>query len=413
MRKYLMLGTEEPDHPLDQGLTYKGIYTPEWANPLDNQKGYISDYPTIKLEAEEQFRTPRSLIMCRFMAYVLTKSHIFTLGNGISGDPKVSKGKLRDFVEGDNNLERIVDQPGIMGNFIDLKGKGILLAVYMSESFRKEQEKEARLQRTGFLLHSATGDIENFKVLGNLNPTGTTNIYKSGKRKVLLLPNRENLEYYVQEETNGLFNKEISVRLEEEIIEVRHLNGYTVCYDNNEGYVVEFKGKHKFFVRTQNTDHFDPKSKIYLLAQASSLGLIDYKDKIYALFGMEEGKISVFKLEVKGGYPCSEYVNTVKFISQEKEIKGEASPIKNIKIHEDYVSFTLRNLYLRIGINHLIGHKGDRIQPRQEFELSPQIDKSEEKIKMEKYLKSLKKIYNLDCIWGVTHRISTWDSGEL
>ncbi len=422
MKRYVMLGTEEPEHKDSERLTYKGVYSAKWTNPPDNQNLYLSAYPDIRLETDDQFRTPRSLMIKPSGIYILTKSHIFSQGNLTE---KSERRLIRDFLGNDQDLVQLIDQAGTMGNFVDLKNKGVLLAIYLSDSARREAEERGQLKRTGFLLHSPTESLNDLYLLDELNPTGMVNLLDEDEKKTLLVPNRNSLEYHVhqhvQEQGKFRFNKARRLILKDDVIEARYLNGFTVCFDNSEGYTIDYRGKNQYFARTIDTDHFNPDSKSNLLAQASSLGMISHEKNVYALFGMEDGKISIFRLGENKGVPYSQYINTVNFISLEKEIREQSNDIKNIKTHDvDYVSFTLRNLYLRIGIKKIIEHNGGRIRAEDEVDLSDYKNderevgekKSNPQDRMESYLNALKKEYRLDCAWGVPHHIRTWDSGE-
>ncbi len=137
------------------------------------------------------------------------------------------------------------------------------------------------------------------------------------------------------------------------------------------------------------------KQEMALPTESIACTLGKYKNNTYAIMGLDDGKLRIYQLQ--DGQP--KYKKTIRLISVDR-IARETDKDDNVtcvKIVDDYVHVTLRNLYLRWDLETLL-----------KFDDSKRINHQLDTETNNNYLKTMKQTYDLNSIIRVPHRITSF-----
>ncbi|MBI4983733.1 hypothetical protein HZC32_03755 [Candidatus Woesearchaeota archaeon] len=413
----IFMGVEAPSNPSNKGDVTKGIYGFAWqgrtppggtSSPSD---GISSERtPQIELlsggsagESDLVSHTPRFVACINDSIYAISRDIIYIIDRSDLHFKEQSY--LSDLFRADSpkkECKEVVDKPSTAGGVTVTPPGELFLSLYLTRDGEKQKE------RKGYLLFSPSGKLDSLTVLDGYVPSGKPVL--AGENKVLV-PCGNRLETILLEEKEG--QREVRQSnvphypMSGSILSVASLEGVTICTDDQEGYMIISEGRRKELKRGAGNDLFLASNRReYLPSEATSCTLLKYNQEKYALFGVDDGKILVYRISLApDGEPTLNYQNTASFISKEGCVDegGKDNHIYDLKVHEDWVNFHFHNLYLRIGFPKLMGlSQMNRIIPQQEDKQAPKED----------YLKNLMSIYTLDRICWVPHRITCGDFFE-
>lgn len=291
-------------------------------------------------------------------------------------------------------------------------GEEMLLAVYAADKMKEDENQVVG----GCLLHSSTGKWEDLTRISGYAPTGEITINEESR--TILLPSKgELLELKI---AKGKGDVSSIKNLTGNILSAAHKGRITVCTDNLDGYLIGHGERSDQWEKYEPVDkpkHNQFEDRKYLPSCAASVAILEPRgDPARILFGCDNGKLLVYKVTGKNQDQFGlSYEKTISFMSPRTAIRSADKDdyIRNIKVEpgNDYVSFTLRNLYMRMSAYNLILLSPEkRITEEEEKVLTePTKTTGAQSCERGEYLQKLKDTYALEQICATPHRITSYD----
>lgn len=375
---------------------------PRWH--WDRQDGIPShlkgDTPLMRFKTGEGFHTSRSITCYNHRVYTVTRNTFYV--HDERGNQQVAEKPLLDFFTEEkqkSEAERIINQSSLKAGVVPIPPKGLLFNLYLKGS--DSPEKTTRSLVDSYLFYSSSGELNDFKPIGDVALSGCPILLHD---HTIILPHQKTLERLVH--SKGKYSKDedwVLPPLEREILALSASGELALCTDSLRGYTLVDLKRREAYPSTRDWKHF--KHQI-LPSEAASCALTDHNGKKYALFGCDGGKLLVYKvLQNKDSWGL-EYLKTITFLSLESSIKdiGKDNHIYGVKVDSlDYVHFTLRNLYLCLGMPTIAE---DPKSSKREITIIPATEEKKEPLE---YVKALLKTYSLEQVCWVPHRVSSYD----
>lgn len=350
---------------------------------------------------QDERRTPRLIKSGEPGTFVLTRDTLTQMSVSPTIGTQRSEDLERLLVAHREKCEGIMGAKDIAGSIDFVKGVGgrvnTFLAVYRADELGQPTQPGSLFRTEGNPLTSGTLElIEGYSPSG---PLVTTEDNSLGVSEGI------NLRWYGSETTithPGDAEAQQHVRL----VTANHLNGLTLCSYTDESYLLN-NGKFNFHATQDIVGILQGTNTASLPSLATSVLLIRHKATHYALFGVDNAALVVY--EVQSGEeirkPEVKRLKLVSFLSMEGTFaRGQQSYIKNLSYHNGDLSFTLRNLYLRMGFDEVLNLPEET---RMGIEEEQNHRRGIERPEYRQYLARLIDRYRLKQVCAVPHRIVT------
>lgn len=392
--EYIIMGMEFKDGG------GKGIYSFQWTevDAKEIPQSYVQkESPDYLVETESNALTPRHVKCFDDKICVITRMDLQRLS--------MSKGIIKEYSR--RELSDLFTDEAVKEEFKrDFQGNELLkasmsktdngdcfLALYLPRTLKKDKPD----RKDGFLLYSQSGNLDDFYLVQKCNPTGQI----VAKNNSVLVSSGRRVIQFVKEK--GVYvEREHFDDLKGNVISIAHQDGFTVCTDDRWGYILDYQGNTQRFCPVDKFNFLkDDPEQLYLPAtKATSSLFVSYRDNMYLLFGLGDGKLLIHTVSLDERKPKVQFCNLVNFLTENASI-NEANKDNNIYSLQEqsgFVSFVLRNHYLRLGINNLLNcaQNGNDSESKK-FPASFK----------EHYLSKLLEFNGV--AYGVPHRITSWD----
>lgn len=372
--------------------------------------------------------TPRTMYVHGQDLYVLTKNFIKLLryNSNKSCFEEISSRNFRTLGLGEEILP-LVGEDNLCGSIAVDSTHNLYLGLYGADTGKKViNSQSCLLQFTNCDLNSTARRIL------DISPTGAMCADTSVEEGVLV-PARERIQVLKQ----GLPDQSIYPFGREggkNVLALHALEDILLVTDTIGGYFIQ-KGLNSLdrcagFGFSYLSNHT---GRNYLPMEGTSVLLVKHhltekvdqkrgmeKEKYYALFGSDNSKLFVYELDfdtdkrndTMSTYTrkigCS-YLKTITFFSSQKlQEPMKSNIVEHLRYNNGYVSFTLRDIFMRVGIDTLL----TTITPGAKISFNEEQITDErgydEQSRVENYVHLLKKRYSLDFVCRVPHRITSW-----
>ena len=414
----ILLGVQDTTHKKNGLYIFNDrIDSTEYQNiPSD----FLKDPQKSPIERE----TPRAFCVDKKNVFVLTKNYLWSLYHDTTTQnfKEISSRKLRDYFpiqelsaedSTDDILKifSIIGTDNFSGSMVLDSDRNLYVGLYAADTSKKVLSSECRLLKLPRGILNGQ-DAMQFRIIPDVSPTGSMFFYGDellvpSVDKIQCLENDIFKKFYPSQETSG-----------KNVLAMSVLEDILLATDVTGGYFIEKAGRPYARLEDLGFAYLDRhEQRTYLPMEAMSAAVVKFNEKYYTLFGSDDSKIFIYGLDVSSRTVNPTYLKTVAFFSCEKAREAGSNVIMNLSYdaQSDYVSFTLRNLFIRVGMGELLGQKGrisadieeDRTIKQKkgipENEMDEMIQKD-----MTQYISNLKTFYNLDCVYAVPHRITSW-----
>ncbi len=339
----------------------KGIYSFRWTEK--DTEGLPVLYFTKKKpdflgkDGADLMLTPRCVKCFDDVIYVVTRGDIRCLEMPRGVFREISRKELSDlFVEELVKTEFKKDflPNGLLQVSMSRENTDYFLALFFPQKFKTDPPG----RRDGFLLHSRFSTFNDAQVVSKCSPTG--NILALEQK--ILVPSGRRLVTFVKENSKYVERGHLE-DMKGRVLSFASRDGYTVCTDDRWGYVLDYNGVTQRFCPPDKFNYFSDTEQVYLPAtNATSSLLVSHENKMYALFGMGDGKVGVYEISVQKKTPSVRFCNVVSFLTEQSSLR-EANKDNNIYSLQEQsgsVSFTLRDHYFRVRIDTLLRYDSSK-----------------------------------------------------
>ena len=401
MIKKIFLGAEGKATGIQGERTGTGVYTSLWG---DTNSGPI----TLTTPVYET-KTPRAIISNDENVYLLTRQGLAKISPHQTSFEITTPDKIftetvtKVHHEQRGRVEYVIKNPEMQASMI-IHENNLLIAMWLenkeewSKFLSEEENKNLKIHgEGGYLFIAPNMDLEKLALIPQAKPTGA-------------ITTSNNQLYSINGNIIDVFNlneskeKKSHYQISERIPSSAPILSFTTT-DNTKLWT-DVKGNYHLRTNSQEWSSkpgqpFDipvEERKLSLPSESHACGLIKYKDRMYAIIGLDDGKIRIYAIE--NNKP--RYEQTISLLSLDQIIQesDKKNYITNVQIDGQDVQITFRNWYIRWDIKHLLNvNTFARI-------------KTTDTVNPTTYLEKMRETYDLAGIIQVPHRITTLNVWE-
>ncbi|PIN88058.1 hypothetical protein COV12_00515 [Candidatus Woesearchaeota archaeon CG10_big_fil_rev_8_21_14_0_10_32_24] len=344
MKNYILIAAQGKKLETDHKNKQSGIYEFNWE---PKEKVIIcgeDKLPELKIPDETGVNiTPRLIFTADDYIHVLTRNNLCSTDS--KNWPNHTKRKLSEILGENKNgidINNFIDQDMTSASFLNYDNTEMFIGLYGKNPRTKKNE--------GNLYYNKEGNLDELICLNDQCPTGP--IIQAGNRVLISSNNEVNTLF----KRNNSWKKGAPLTLSGGVLALSHEEGYTIATDTKGGYLIEYNGQQATQFRTPNYNYFgENKNRLILPSEAMSVAIQKSDGGNYAFFGLDDGKLAIYQLNQIKGAPQINHIKTISLLSTMELLNFEKDNyVRNMRIQEGLLCFTLRNLFIRSTIDNLI-----------------------------------------------------------
>ncbi len=392
--KNILIGVPDPVG-IDPTEAKSGIYVV----PVEDAYS-VHPAPTVVLtNMQDERRTPRLIKSGEPGTFILTRDTLAELA--VSPRPFIkAKSDLEVVCEAERQrVKEMVGELDIAGSLAFVRGLdgrvNTFIAIYRADEFGCSTQ-------SGLLFRTEGNPITNTTWVRGYSPSGP--LLTTGDNSVLVSEGVDLRVYGSETRITPPLDDE--TRQHVRLVTASHLDGLTVCSYTDESYLLN-NGKFSFHATPDMEGMIQGTDTTSLPSLATSVLLVRHKAAYYALFGIDNAFLGIYEVQSGGNIrkPEAKRLKLLSFLSMQGTLaRGQNSYIRNLGYQEGDISFTLRNLYFRIGFDDLLDLPD---KTRMSIEEEQNHRRGIERPEYHQYLAKLMDRYRLKQVCAVPHRIVT------